>query len=216
MLINLGFVNVFLIQAGEGYILIDTGMGQQWNQLETKLLRAGCLPGKLKLVVITHGDFDHTGNCAQLKKKYQAKIAMHRGDTAMVKTGVPLNRHTRTFMGKIFLLLGKVSSWRIGFETFQPDILLEDGQDLREYGLSAKIIYTPGHTKGSITVLTSNGELFVGDTFANRTRPDLAPFIQDFQELHDSIAKLKRLKAKVVYPGHGKPFPYKDLLSIAL
>jgi len=50
-----------------------------WETLENKLTTAGCLPGKLKLVIITHGDFDHTGNCAKLQQKYNCKIAMHKG-----------------------------------------------------------------------------------------------------------------------------------------
>lgn len=64
--ITLGFVNAFLIPAGDGYVLIDTGMDPQWEPLESQLLKAGCLPDKLKLVVLTHGDLDHTGNCAKL------------------------------------------------------------------------------------------------------------------------------------------------------
>jgi glyoxylase-like metal-dependent hydrolase (beta-lactamase superfamily II) len=103
---------------------------------------------------------------------------------------------------------------RSGFETFQPDVLLKDGQNLSEYGLAAQIIHTPGHTKGSIAVLTETGHLVVGDTFSNRGKPGIAPFIQDMQELRESVAKLKRLKATMVYPGHGKPFPFSALSSL--
>ena len=213
-LINLGFVNAFLLQAGDGYILVDTGIAQQWDRLEKELLKSGCLPPKLKLVVITHGDFDHTGNCARLQKKYNAKIAMHEADTDMVKTGTPLKRQTHGLMAKLFQLLGRFMGRRGGFETFQPDILLKDGQSLSEYGLAAQIIYTPGHTKGSIAILTEAGHLVVGDTFSNRAKPGIAPYIQDVQELRESVAKLQRLKATTVYPGHGKPFPFSALSSL--
>ena len=215
-LINLGFVNAFLLQAGDGFVLVDTGIAQQWDRLEKELLKSGCLPSKLKLVVITHGDFDHTGNCAKLQTKYHAKIAMHEADTAMVKSGRPLQRQTRGLMAKLFQLLGSLAGRRAGFETFQPDILLQDGQSLGEYGLATQIIHTPGHTKGSIAILTETGHLVIGDTLSNRTRPDIAPFIQDMQELLESVVKLKRLKAVMVYPGHGKPFPFAALSSIAV
>ena len=215
-LINLGFVNAFLLRAKEGYILIDTGIAQQWTRLETELVKAGCLPAKLKLVIITHGDFDHTGNCAKLQRKYQAKIAMHVADTAMVKAGVPLQRQTHTLKGKLMQLVGKLVSRWSRFDTFDPDILLADGQNLQEYGLAAWVIHTPGHTKGSIAILTETGQLFVGDTLANRGRPEIAPFIQDYPELRDSIAELKRLKATDVYPGHGKPFSFKALESVVV
>lgn len=213
-LIDLGFVNAFLVKAGDNYILIDTGIAQQWNRLETALLKAGCLPDRLKLVIITHGDSDHTGNCARLQSQYQAKIAMHPGDVAMVKTGAPAKHKARTLTGKIFLFLGKLASGRAGFDTFQPDVLLEDGQSLDPYGLAARVIHTPGHTQGSIAILTETGQLFVGDTLSNRTRPDVAPFVQNFQELEKSIATLKNVNAKMVYPGHGKPFPFEALSSI--
>lgn len=214
--IDLGFVNAYLIPAADGYILIDTGMPQQWGRLEAELVQMGCLPDNLRLVIITHGDFDHTGNCARLQRKYQARVAMHSGDLAMVTTGAPVDRTARGVMGKLFLSLGKLAGGRTGFDTFQPDLLLEDGQDLSEYGLAARVIHTPGHTKGSVAILTENRLLFVGDSLSNRTRPDSAPFIQDFRELRDSIARLKGLDARMIYPGHGKPFPFEDMQSIAI
>jgi glyoxylase-like metal-dependent hydrolase (beta-lactamase superfamily II) len=100
------------------------------------------------------------------------------------------------------------------FNRFQPDILLEDGQLLTEYGLAAKVLYTPGHTKGSIAILTDNGRLFIGDTLSNRTRPAYSPFIENEQELHDSLVILKRTNSRMVYPGHGRPFSFEALLSV--
>ena len=214
--INLGFVNAFLLRVEDGYILIDTGIAQRWTRLETELVKAGCLPDKLKLVIITHGDFDHTGNCAKLQRKYKAKIAMHAADTAMVKTGMPLQRQTHTLRGKLMQLVGKLIGRWSRFDTFDPDILLADGQNLQEYGLAARVIHTPGHTKGSIAILTETGDLFIGDTLANRGQPKVQlSFNQDYAELRDSMAKLKRLKARDVYPGHGKPFSFEALKSVA-
>lgn len=211
-LINLGFVNVFLLKAGDDYILIDTGVAQQWESLEAELIRAGCLPDRLKLVIITHGDFDHTGNCAELQSKYGAKIAMHSGDADMVRTGVLVKRRTNGVMGRILLWIGGRAVR--GFTTFQPDVLLEDGQVISGYGLTAKIIHTPGHTKGSIAVLTDDGSLFIGDTIANRFSPGFPPLIEDEEELHKSLEALKRTNARMVFPGHGRPFAFEDLLSV--
>jgi hydroxyacylglutathione hydrolase len=211
--IDLGFVNAYLVKADDGYILIDTGVAQQWTRLETELLQTGILPSQLKLILITHGDFDHTGNCAEFQQKYHVKIAMHPGDVGMVKTGTHVKRQAKGLLGKLFLWLGM----RMGgdFRTFEPDILLKDGQELTEYGLAARVIHTPGHTKGSITVLTADGRLFAGDTVANWSKPDGAPFIENAQELQDSIKILKGTKARMVYPGHGKPFAFEALDSIS-
>jgi hydroxyacylglutathione hydrolase len=210
--IDLGFVNAYLVKVEEDYILIDTGVAQVWSRLENELLQAGCLPDHLKLVLITHGDFDHSGNCAQLQRKYHARIAMHAADVEMVKTGVSTRRHAKSLLANLFMGLGQ----RLGrsFDRFQPDILLKDGQSLAEYGLAARVIHTPGHTKGSIAILTEDGQLFAGDTVSNRRRPASAPFIEDDQELQASLRMLKELKGRVVYPGHGKPFAFEELASV--
>jgi len=82
---------------------------------------------------------------------------------------------------------------------------------LLEYGFNATVVHTPGHTKGSIGIITNEGDLFAGDTFTNRVKPDIAVYIESSSELRESIAKLKKMNIKMVYPGHGKPFEMKIL-----
>ncbi len=83
--INLGGVNCYLVKTGDSFILIDTGFPAKRAALDKELASAGCRPGNLKLIVLTHGDLDHAGNCAYLRKKYGTKIAMHTGDFGMVE-----------------------------------------------------------------------------------------------------------------------------------
>ena len=63
---KLGTVNCYLIETDTGYILIDTGCSNKRTELEKELERAGCKPDNLKLIVLTHGDFDHTSNACLL------------------------------------------------------------------------------------------------------------------------------------------------------
>ena len=84
---RLGDVNCYLIETDAGFVLIDTGASNKRVELENELANAGCQPGRLDLIVLTHGDFDHTGNAAYLGKKYGARIAMHRADSGMVERG---------------------------------------------------------------------------------------------------------------------------------
>jgi glyoxylase-like metal-dependent hydrolase (beta-lactamase superfamily II) len=56
--------------------------------VEAELVSTGCFSDKLRLVVITHGDLDHTENCAKLKEKYNAKVAMHQADAFMAEEGI--------------------------------------------------------------------------------------------------------------------------------
>ena len=100
----------------------------------------------------------------------------------------------------------KLAGNKMDIPKFKPDIFLSDGQSLEEYGVSAKVIHIPGHTPGSIGILTSEGDLFVGDTFVNRTKPEAAQLIENAAQLEHSLEILKKMNIKTVYPGHGEPF----------
>lgn len=210
--LKLGMVNAYLLKAGDGFILIDTGLPFQWTMLESQLMAAGCIPGNLKLIIITHGDWDHTGNVLRLKEKYKVRVAMNAADVPQAENGKMLKRKIRTFIYKMIftfrMLTRKLQRKKMSYPKFTPDILLSDGQSLEQYGLKAKVIYIPGHTPGSIGVLTEEGELFAGDTFVNRFRPNIADIIENQEQLKDSLAKIRTLNVRMIYPGHGKPFPW--------
>jgi len=99
-------------------------------------------------------------------------------------------------------------------QRFTPDILLRDGYDLSEYGFDAKIISLPGHSKGSIGILTSEGELFCGDLFENTKVPNLNSLMDDPVAAKISIEYLAGMKITVVFPGHGQPFEMETLKKI--
>ena len=213
-IIPLDFVNAFLLEGRGGYILIDTGLPDQWEKLEKELLAAGCLPDKLKLTVITHGDRDHTGNAARLREKYKVRIAMHPGDVPQVENGVLLKRKVKPLIYRLLfalmMLKRKLQKNRMEVPKFKPDILLGNGQNLEEYGSAAKVIHIPGHTPGSIAILTPDNCLIAGDMFVNRKKPGSAQIIENQAQLNDSLEKLKSLNIATVYPGHGKPFSMAD------
>jgi hydroxyacylglutathione hydrolase len=210
-IIELTFVNAFLVKVNEGFILIDTGLSMHWEKLDNELISAGCLPDKLKLIILTHGDFDHTGNCVKLQEKYKCRIAMHIDDSFMVENGLSLKRKTRTLQAMMFSLIRKLFRKKFAFDKFIPDIYLTDGQNLNEYGFNAKVVHIPGHTKGSIGILTGDGDLFAGDTFTNRRKPEVANYIENSLDLENSINRLKKMDIKMIYPGHGKPFEFEQI-----
>jgi glyoxylase-like metal-dependent hydrolase (beta-lactamase superfamily II) len=203
--INLGSVNCYLVTTGSGYILIDTGGTNKRRDLENGLEIAGCLPGNLTLIVLTHGDFDHTGNAAYLRKKFATKIAMHPADSGMAEQGDMFwNRKKPNFLIKMITpILFRFSE----SERFIPNIVLEDGTDLSEYGFDAQVLYIPGHSKGSIGILTAGGDFFCGDLLENTNGPGLNSIMDDVETANASVEKLKGFDINTIYPGHGKPFP---------
>ena len=206
-----GAVNCYLIETDESYIMIDTGMPNQRQNIEKEIENYGCHPGKLKLIILTHGDLDHTGNAAHFRKKYDAKIVMHPDDIGMVEHGDMFwSRKNPNFIMKA------LSNQFFGLkeaDRFVPDLTIEDGYDFSEFGLRAKALHLPGHTKGSLEILTSEGDLFCGDLMGNISKPGRFSLIDDKLEADESIKKLKSFNIKMVYPGHGKPFPMKSLID---
>jgi len=208
---KLGSVNCYLIEIDTGYILIDTGGSNKRTELGKELESVGCKPGYLKLIILTHGDFDHTGNAAYLRKKFGTKIAMHNDDSGMAERG---NMFRNRKKGNI--LLGMITRILFGFgkkERFKPDLYIGDGYNLSEYGFDAKVLHIPGHSKGSIGILTADGDLFCGDLLENTNNPDFNSIIDDLAAANTSIEKLKSLKITTVYPGHGKPFLMEMLIK---
>jgi glyoxylase-like metal-dependent hydrolase (beta-lactamase superfamily II) len=204
-------VGSFLVKNQDAFLLIDTGDPSDRSKLEQELERAGVKAGNLRLVLLTHGDFDHAGNAAFLRDKYAAKIAIHAGDAEMVRRGDQLwnrkaNPDRLTLFGKFIIFLSTHMPNTSQFDAFSPDLTLEDGADLAQYGFDARVIHLPGHSKGSIGILTSRGDLFCGDLLMNVMRPELHFLIDDLAECDHSIRKLSGLNIQTVYPGHGRPF----------
>jgi hydroxyacylglutathione hydrolase len=203
-------VNCYLVKSGDSYFMVDAGVSFYRGALKKALKQAGCEPGDLKLVVITHGDYDHTGNCAYLQMKYGTRIAVHKSEAEALEQGNMLaSRKTR--QGMVFRMTLGMFKWLV-FRRCKPDIFVGEGDDLREYGLDGKVIYIPGHTTGSIGVLTSEGDFFCGDLLTNSGRPEKNKLVDDEAEMDTSIEKIKALGVKTVYPGHGKPFKMEEIL----
>jgi hydroxyacylglutathione hydrolase len=214
--IDLGGTNCYLIGDDEGFVLIDTGLPHSRAQLLETLDKAGCHPADLRLIVLTHGDIDHSGNAAYLRGRFGAPIAMHSGDTAMcLSDGETRERDARPpddfpkvlylwLVASVFRYFARKLLRREAFEPFSPDILLSDGEDLRQYGLAAIAYHTPGHSKGSISLLTPGGDLYCGDHFAQVWGHVIGA--RDDSDFPSTSDKLRALRIRMVYPGHGEPF----------
>jgi glyoxylase-like metal-dependent hydrolase (beta-lactamase superfamily II) len=87
----------------------------------------------------------------------------------------------------------------------------DDGLSLSDYGIPGRVLHTPGHSSGSVSVLLDTGEAFVGDLAMNRfplrLSPGLPIFAEDQAAVMESWRSLLDQGATTVYPAHGKPFP---------
>ena len=212
--IDLGFVNAYLLAIEDGFILVDTGMRNQRARLEKALAMAGCTPGRLRLIVATHGDIDHTANCAYLRTEFRAPVAMHAGDASMVEQADwPKRKVTSSslrLMHTIMRLTGVTRRMGAGFERFTPDFELVEGQSLESHGLAATVLHIPGHTPGSVALALADGGLICGDTVENRGGLHPTRIVDEEAQLHASLERLLALDLGTVHPGHGSPFSWEQ------
>jgi hydroxyacylglutathione hydrolase len=207
--IPLTAVNCYLL-TGEKTILIDAGVPGLMKLFLRKLANFGVQPEEIDLVIITHAHADHTGMAMKIKELTGAKIAIHQRDKVWLESGkMPIPRGA-TVLGKIASSFLKLIP-KITVPPALADIVLEDENYLlNDYGIPGKIVYTPGHTMGSVSVLLDTGEAFVGDLAMSarfmRFRPGYSIFADDIELIQQSVKKLLGLGMKTIYPAHGRPF----------
>jgi hydroxyacylglutathione hydrolase len=205
------WVNAYLVRTSECFVLIDTGFINNRARLEKRLSEAGCRPGDLKLVVVTHGDPDHAASAAFLRGKYGAKIAMHQAEAAAVERGdMFLSRGPLSPRARVIKPLTALFRLRKR-DRFTPDLYLKDGDSLKEYGFDATVLHVPGHSAGSIAILTADGHFFSGDFLENRTHPSAATLVDDGEALKASLERVRKLDIQIVHPGHGASFTMAEM-----
>ena len=169
-------------------IIIDPGFSaEEANEILNEIVKNGF---KVEKIINTHGHFDHIIGNDILKALTKAKILIHKNDASML------------------LDPSKNLSRMLGRDIISPkaDRLVEEGEIIKVGDLELKVIHTPGHTEGSISLFCEKEKVvFTGDTlFAGSIgRTDLPG--SSFEEIMHSLKeKLMNLPDEtVVYPGHG-------------
>ncbi len=212
--LKLRFSNAFLV-TGTKPILVDSGCPGEADRIVRALQRHGVALADIAAIVHTHAHFDHCGSTAELRRRAGMTAAIHVGDAEKLRSGRPaLPRHTPLPARALMALMNT------SFEPVEPDVLLNEGFDLRQFGLPATIVPTPGHTAGSISVLFQRGEVIVGDLLFGGfllgkllpTWPRYPLLADDYDEVRASVEKLLSLGARRFYLGHGGPLDYHQVL----
>ncbi len=140
----------------------------------------------LKLIVSTHGHWDHTGDNAAVAEHTGARIAVH-----------PLDRHRLTNPEPLYA--------PFPIPPCVPAVDLAEGGEVRFGEIRLRVLHTPGHTEGSVCLLDADrGDLYSGDTlFAGGWgRVDFPG--GSAEEMAASISRLSELEDRLhVLPGHG-------------
>ncbi|MBE7092317.1 MAG: MBL fold metallo-hydrolase [Clostridiales bacterium] len=137
-----------IIDTGKGLIMIDSGYPQTLYQVLFNMQKMGLDPKNIKYIVHSHGHYDHLGATKALKELTGAKTFIAKEDEKLAN-------------GEIDLSWAKELGAKY-YESFQPDVLLNDGDIIKLGNTEIECVLTPGHTSGTMS-------FFFNVTYKNKT-----------------------------------------------
>jgi hydroxyacylglutathione hydrolase len=212
-------INTCYIIKDKGTVLFDASHKGCLASFSKVLSESKIRPEEIQLIIISHGDFDHAGGAREISEFTGAKIVMHHRDKAYLEKAIFHWPEGVTPWGKISRsILKPMLEKKLELVPAKVDLTLDDqGLSLKEYGIDGKVIYTPGHTYGSISLVLESGEAFVGCMAHNRPpfvlSPKLPIYAKDINQIKESWKVIMDQGTSKIYPGHGKPFPLKKILK---
>lgn len=178
------YANCYILKDDESGEALVVDPGCYNKRLKTILNEEGIT--KLRYILLTHGHFDHISGVGDLRADFGGEVVIHREDEACL-----YNKDESL-----------ASKFHFSQNDVMADIVLDGCEELSFGDYKIKVIYTPGHTKGSVCYAVSD-MLFSGDTLFKGTvgRTDFPG--GSYDQMMDSMKKLYSLTEDYnVYPGH--------------
>ena len=190
-------VNVYLIDGGEEYILIDVGFLEDAVAVLQLIRELGYSFSKCKMIVATHADVDHTQGLARARDVLKCPIAAHPKSVPAIESGDELFTFARIDAQGISIPMPKC----------KVDVEVDEGSKIQIGDKTLEVWSTPGHAAGQLAFRMGD-LLFSGD---NLFRDGCVGAIDAHHgsNIPDYIASLKRIRdsdVKFLLPSHGPIF----------
>lgn len=217
--------NCFLLKTAAGHLLIDCGGAGDERRLISGLARVGLTPLSIRYLLLTHHHSDHCGLLPFLLSiNPELHVIMSEACAAHLTTGHHFQPDGEQYAAKALgLAIGMYS--RMGgklADIFPPyfgragDVIWpeRDGYIPGSIGIPGRLLYTPGHTGDSLSLLVGE-DAFVGDAARNMLNLCGAPYepirYYDRKLCLESWDKILSAGVKTIHPGHGPAFSAKRL-----
>lgn len=190
-------VNVYLIDGGDEFLLIDVGYEDTTAEVLDLIRKMDFNLSTCKLLIATHADADHTQGMARAKEVTRAKVAAHPASVEAIETGDKIMSFASI----------KAQDFEIPMPPCKVDTVLNDGDVITVGDLKVTVWSTPGHTPGQLAFKLRD-LLFVGDNIYKDSCVGVID-AHHGSSIPDFIGSLKRiLKDDSTYllPSHGPVF----------
>lgn len=213
-----GANTVYVIES-DPLTLIDTGVATQiaYDRLVAQFEENGLRIADVGRIILTHKHIDHIGNAWRIQEQTGAEVLIHESELKSIENVDEQGERFVTLLNRRFEVWDVPSRQYADNKQMPPweikptrGSALQDGQKIDVGDEVLQVIHTPGHTMGSICLL-SERHLFSGDHVLEKISPNvgggdirqdglLRHFLQSLQRVQDLAS------SHLVMPGHGQPF----------
>lgn len=189
-----GTGNIYIIDAGEELVLIDTGVPQDYKMLVDRIKSMGRSPVEVGHIIISHFHVDHAGSAAAFKRLSHASVYAHADDVPYIQGDDSISSiYKKGVLGRAASMVPATAATVTRVPPVEVDVACADGDIIPVLG-GLRVIHCPGHTPGTAAFYwEEKGILFTGDSIINTyhflTLPTIG-FSVDFDQAHQSVCKL--------------------------
>ena len=190
-------VNVYLIDGGSEFILIDIGFEDSLDTIVDLLRKMDFNLSNCKMIIATHADADHIQGSAKAREILKTKIAAHPASVEPIETGDEIVTYATI----------KAQGIEIPMPKCKIDIVLNEGDKIQVGDQTLEVWHTPGHTQGQLSFKMGN-LLFSGDNIYKDSCVGVID-AHHGSNIPDFITSLKRILAddsQFLLPSHGPVF----------
>jgi len=192
--------NAYLVETDEGLLVVDTGLPGNAGRIVTFVRGLGHEPTDVHTIALTHSDPDHVGSVARLKELTGAKVAIHADDAAVL-AGRAQGKKPKGALGVAFSVMSRF----MPVEPVEADQILREGDTVSGF----RVMHTPGHSPGSITLYRDDGVVFSGDALRSDSEGHIHPprgvVSPEYTQALASADKIAALEYRMLLAGHGEP-----------
>lgn len=192
----------YVIETGEGPILIETGPETVFENLKSGLSDLGYAPSDVKHVFVTHIHLDHSGGAWRLAETGSTIYVHPVGAPHLIEPEKLMKSATRIYgednMRRLWGEVGGMDKDRV--------VAIEDGQSINIGGVEIRVVETAGHAGHHHCYLIENA-LFTGDTAGclmagGPMIPATPPPEIHLEKWNASIDKMREISPDIIYLTH--------------